>query len=346
MSVRASEARVVSLRVSEVRAMPTSLGEPVVAGGAVLPASVADMQRARLLAAAVEVVGELGYEGMSVARVTTRARVSRRTFYELFASREDCFLAVFEDAIARARAVAGEAYAGPGRWREQVRAGLQALLRLMDEEPGLAALCVVEALGAGRGVLGRRQRIMEALRDVVDGGRVEVRASREPPPLTADGVVGAVVSLIHTRLLAGAGQPCSELLNPLMGLIVLPYLGAAAAARELQRPTAPPADIRRAVKDPLEGLRMRLTYRTLCVLSAIAAQPEASNRQVANAAGIQDQGQISKLLARLETLGLIRNASHGHAKGEPNAWRLTAKGHDIAHTINTQTTRGIVAGRV
>jgi AcrR family transcriptional regulator len=295
------------------------------------------MQRARLLAAAVEVVGELGYEGMSVARVTTRARVSRRTFYELFAGREDCFLAVFEGAVARARALAGEAYAGAGRWRERVRAGLAALLRLMDEEPGLAALCVVEALGAGRGVLGRRQRIMEELRDIIDEGRSEARAGREPPPLTADGVVGAVVSLIHTRLLAGAGQPCSELLNPLMGLIVLPYLGAAAAARELQHPAGPPADARRPVKDPLEGLHMRLTYRTLCVLSAIAGQPEASNRQVANAAGIQDQGQISKLLARLETLGLIRNASHGHAKGEPNAWRLTAKGHDIAHAITTHT---------
>jgi AcrR family transcriptional regulator len=70
---------------------------------------VGEVQRARMLAAAVQVVGELGYERMSVARVTARAGVSRRTFYDLFEDREECFLAAFDETVARARALAAHA---------------------------------------------------------------------------------------------------------------------------------------------------------------------------------------------------------------------------------------------
>ncbi len=82
-----------------------------------------------------------------------------------------------------------------------------------------------------------------------------------------------------------------------------------------------------ATGDPLRELDMRLTYRTVRVLLAIDAiggrGSPPSNRQVATAAGISDQGQISKLLARLQPLGLIGNTGGDHAKGEPNAWSLT-----------------------
>ncbi len=81
---------------------------------------------------------------------------------------------------------------------------------------------------------------------------------------------------------------------------------------------------------------MRLTYRTVRVLVAIATVPGASNREVSDAAGVADQGQISKLLVRLERLGLIENVGEGHARGEPNAWQLTAKGQDVERTISRQ----------
>jgi DNA-binding MarR family transcriptional regulator len=88
--------------------------------------------------------------------------------------------------------------------------------------------------------------------------------------------------------------------------------------------------------DPLAGLQMRLTYRTARVLEAVAAQPGASNRQVADHAGIQDQGQVSKLLARLERLGLLVN----RGQGEPNAWSLTAAGMAVTHSIAAHTGGG------
>lgn len=79
---------------------------------------------------------------------------------------------------------------------------------------------------------------------------------------------------------------------------------------------------------------MRLTYRTLMVLSAIATRPGSSNREIADGAGVSDQGQISKLLGRLERLGLIENTGLGHIKGEPNAWRLTHKGTEVEQALS------------
>jgi AcrR family transcriptional regulator len=56
---------------------------------------VTEIQRSRMLAAAVEAIEEVGYARMTVAQVISRARVSRKTFYDVFTDREDCFLAAF-----------------------------------------------------------------------------------------------------------------------------------------------------------------------------------------------------------------------------------------------------------
>jgi hypothetical protein len=87
-------------------------------------------------------------------------------------------------------------------------------------------------------------------------------------------------------------------------------------------------------RDPLQKLGVRPTYRTWRVLSAIGdlmpAQPARgvgpSNREVADRAEVWDPGQISRLLTRLQDLGLIENTGLGAAHGKPNAWWLTAKG--------------------
>ena len=81
--------------------------------------------------------------------------------------------------------------------------------------------------------------------------------------------------------------------------------------------------------DPLSGLNIRLTYRTVRVLMVIAEQPGASNREIAEGSGIVDQGQISKLLTRLERLKLIRNIGAGQERGAANAWQLTGRGAEV-----------------
>src|SRR6202050_1194157 len=85
---------------------------------------VTEIQRSRMLAAAVDAVEEVGYARMTVAQVISRARVSRKTFYDVFADREDCFLAAFEQALSQASLIAREAYERESVWREGVRSAL------------------------------------------------------------------------------------------------------------------------------------------------------------------------------------------------------------------------------
>jgi DNA-binding MarR family transcriptional regulator len=85
-----------------------------------------------------------------------------------------------------------------------------------------------------------------------------------------------------------------------------------------------------------EAAGVRSTYRTARVLSAIAANPGASNRTVAVGAGIVDEGQASKLLKRLAGLGLIENTTRHPKSGEANAWRLTARGVEIERSMRAQ----------
>jgi predicted transcriptional regulator len=54
---------------------------------------------------------------------------------------------------------------------------------------------------------------------------------------------------------------------------------------------------------------------------------------IGEAADICDPGQISKLLSRLERLGLLSNDGDGQAKGEPNAWTLTLTGRQVTDSI-------------
>jgi AcrR family transcriptional regulator len=312
---------------------------------------VSEIQRARMLSAMVEVVAERGAGNATVAHVVARSGVSRRTFYELFDDREDCFLAAFDDAVEKLAALVVPAYERENAWREKIRAGLIALLELLDYDRGTGRLVIVETLGAGPRALERRGRVLAQVIARVDGGRREAKKGDGPPPLTAEGVVGAVLAVIHARMVArmhpvtaspGAGEGntvrLTELANTLMAMIVLPYLGPAAARRELARPlpAARYTSRRSAPANPLHELEMRLTYRTVRVLMAVAANPGSSNRVVGSGSGISDQGQISKLLARLHGLGLVENTGAGPARGEPNAWTLTAEGWDVHAAIAQQ----------
>ncbi|HEX5308609.1 MAG TPA: TetR family transcriptional regulator [Solirubrobacteraceae bacterium] len=293
---------------------------------------VSEIQRARMLSAAVDAIKESGYTQLTVAQVIARAKVSRKTFYDLFEDREDCFLAVFEVTLAQLSTRVASAYRAESSWRDGVRAGLAALLWSIDEDPELARLCVVDALGGGPHVLAARAQTIAVLRETIDLAR-QSDAKNGPPAVTAEGVVGAVLAVLHARLLERSTDPYVSLHGSLMSMIVLPYLGARAASVELQR--EPPRTPIRAMgersvaADPMAGLDMRLTYRTVRVLSAIRERPSASNREVADGAGIVDQGQISKLLARLEGLGLIENVDRVQGKGAPNEWCLTERGRRV-----------------
>jgi AcrR family transcriptional regulator len=292
------------------------------------------MQRARLLAAAIEVACEQGIAGVSVGAIVTRSGMSRRTFYELFENVESCLLATFDQAAERVGAAVVPAFAAERRWQDALRAGLLALLGALDADPFAARFLLVESPAAGRVLAERRRLLLAQLAKAIDRGRRErAKGVPAPPPLTAEGLAGAVSLLLKTRVLDPDHVPLVRLAGQLMSLLVLPYLGPAAAAAELRRP-APRGRARPAAPEPAPGtllkdLPMRVTYRTVRVLLAVDERPGASNREVSRLAGVGDQGQMSKLLRRLERLRLIVNEGAEGERGGANAWRLTARGGEV-----------------
>jgi hypothetical protein len=111
-----------------------------------------------------------------------------------------------------------------------------ALLEFLEADPVTGHLLIVGSLGAGARALERRGIVLGRIVAVVDEGRMESKAGREPSPLAAEGVVGGVLSILHARLGQDSPEGLLHLTGPLMGMIALPYLGAAAARRELERP--------------------------------------------------------------------------------------------------------------
>jgi AcrR family transcriptional regulator len=303
-------------------------------------AQVAQIQRGRILAAMFDVASEVGAANVSVAHVVERSGVSRRTFYETFTDREDCFLAAFEDALAFAAQRVLPAYGSERRWRDRIRVGVIGLLSFLDEEPVIGRLLIVESLTGGPRTLERRTEVLARLAAAVDEGRDESAGAKDLPLLTAEGVVGGALAILHARIYPAGQPPLIGLANMLVSMIVLPYLGASAARRELERTIEPRPEDRRAARlleDPFKDKGMRLTYRTVRVLMAVAEHPHASNKTIGERAGIKDQGQISKLLGRLQRLGLIANTGLGPGQGGPNAWALTDTGHELTRGIRAHT---------
>jgi AcrR family transcriptional regulator len=343
-------------------------------GGVLLPrVHAGERRRARMLRAAVAMVDEHGYAGVTVAHIAARAKVSRRAFYELFADREACLLAVLQDIEKQLTDELQEADLGWLEWHERVRMGLWTVLRFFDREPVLARFCVVESARGDERMAAYRAELLARITGVFADGAREAEGAQESvqggdsSPLVAEGLAGAVVSILGTRLSSSSSSssvrrvagrprkdatslvPLGNLLGELMGLIVLPYLGPEIAQEERFRPV-PTAPARARLPVPAAGSKqggrylaldagpssvpgLRLTYRTALVLEAIARAPGISNLGVARHAQINDQGQVSKLLSRLERNGLVQNTGRGQSKGAPNEWRLTPAGEKVERGI-------------
>ena len=268
--------------------------------------------------------------------------MSERAFLEVFESVEECFLAAFEEGLARLAEAVEEAAAREGRWLDRVRAGLVALLGFFEDEPAWGRLLLLAPPLEDRTLAFRcEQRVLGVLTGLLDDGSPQAIAEIMPDPhLTAELTIGGVFSLIRARMVENVNGALVELAPPLMSFIVGPYLGATAARAELAG-SYPPAGLEpsRAAELPLEP-PIPVTYRTRAVLSAIARAPRSSNREIAAAAGLGDEGQTSHLLRRLAQRGLIEKVRPRGGSRRENAWLLTASGRAVIELLGLATAAG------
>jgi AcrR family transcriptional regulator len=213
-----------------------------------LPRSfVESNQRQRILRAVVEVASGTGYGGLTVRDVIERAGVSRRTFYEHFENKEQAFLAAYDLVVTRL-AVEVEASSTRGEsWSERIGLGLATFLDRLAGDPALAHLCVVDILAAGPPALAIRAGALEAFRNFLQPGLEEAPEGLPIPALAAETAIGGTYEVVYSLVLKGRAAELPVLLPDLLQIVLLPFLGAhaaaaeAAAMRERRTPETEPA---------------------------------------------------------------------------------------------------------
>jgi AcrR family transcriptional regulator len=191
------------------------------------PEEVVGSQRERIFAAVIDAVGDKGYVHTSVADVLARARVSRRTFYQLFRDKEDCFVSAFE-ARASLLAQVLESVADEdrrpgarGNVHDRVDRILGTYLGVLAADPTSARALLIEVHAAGPRALHQRGRSMQRFVDLVmsvDGGQSRIFESDGAPRLAAQVLVGGVSSLVTGLVASGEIDRLTELRAPLMAL--------------------------------------------------------------------------------------------------------------------------------
>lgn len=198
-----------------------------------LPRSfVESNQRQRILRAVVEVASGTGYGGLTVRDVIERAGVSRRTFYEHFENKEQAFLAAYDLVVSRL-AVEVQASSTRGQsWSEKIGLGLATFLDRLAGDPALAHLCVVEVLAAGPPALAGRAAAMDAFRVFLEPGVQDAPEGLPVPALAAETVIGGAYEVVYSLVLEGRTAELPILLPDLLEIVLLPFVGAHAAAAE------------------------------------------------------------------------------------------------------------------
>jgi AcrR family transcriptional regulator len=298
------------------------------------------MQRRRLFDALASVLAEGGLRGATVGLVSSRAEVPPSTFRKLFASVDDCFLALLERVHARSIALMFEAFEREASWEDGVLAGLEALLAFLDSEPSLARVCLVDALAGPPEALKRRAESMRRLKPLLDGGLERLPVDQQPPAMVADAAIASVAGILHTRLVEEQAPPFIGLLGELAGTVVAPYLGFSVARRQIERGNAR-AQILAQQKNVLSGgqavaipkvVRHASAHRRRLCLAYVAENPGVSNQAIAAGIELSHHGQVSTALSRLKQAGLLTLRPGG--AGLANAWWLSPQGEQVARALD------------
>jgi AcrR family transcriptional regulator len=199
------------------------------------PEQVASSQRERVLAAMHDLVAARGYRDVAVAAVLRHAGVSRKTFYELYSGKEECFVAVYEEEMERLLAPVLRAFEGEEPWVDRLRTALGVLLGSLADDPNAARICFVESLAAGPLALERRAHALAALDPLFaphDGaGERDADGAQTPRSraVTA-GSVGYLSEVLHREIAAGRVDELPLLRAQLTDTLTLPFTGGGTRA--------------------------------------------------------------------------------------------------------------------
>jgi len=255
----------------------------------------------------IELVAEHGYNAVSVEKLVSHARVSKRDFYKLFAGKEECFLAVYDSIVSHSVHGIIAAAKGGEEWRERLRLGFLAFADQITGNPEAARLALVEVFTAGAGAVERMQSTNLFFEALVAKNLALADDAPRLPPLVVKGIVAAASRLARARLLSGRSRQLAldggELMEWALSfcgedVVRLRSLGATGAPPLPEAVSLMPLDDERAlILAATARLASREGYATLTV-PRIRAAAGVSRRSF----DTHFEGVSNCFLATLETL--------------------------------------------
>jgi AcrR family transcriptional regulator len=174
-------------------------------------------QQARLLAAAAAVFARVGYAEASAESISREAGMSKATFYEHFANKEECILALFDAAAEMVRSGVGSATLGDetSTPQQRISLGVLAFLSALEAFPDHAKTLLVEIIGAGPRAVERRDAVLQDFADLIDSQNAiaheRLGARRFASPHDTFAIVGAIVELASRQLRHGRPEKIADL---------------------------------------------------------------------------------------------------------------------------------------
>jgi len=191
---------------------------------------VVENQRSRLISSMITTVAEIGFGRTTIAKVTGPAKISRRTFYEFFDNKEDCYQAAYEASFEFLRETT-EAGASEERWPNSVRAGLEALLESLGAHPDLAGFFLISPASVGDEIAVRHHRAMRELVETLVADAPEAAGDDLVAETRAEALAGGLTRLTAMKVSAGKAGELPALLPDLVELFLRPYVGSEEAVR-------------------------------------------------------------------------------------------------------------------
>ncbi|HEX5925142.1 MAG TPA: hypothetical protein VFY45_15025 [Baekduia sp.] len=281
-------------------------------------------QRDRLVAAMGELTAEVGASTVGVHHVCQRAGVSRRTFYDVYADRDACFLDAVGEAQNRLVAHVAAAVAQAGaEWEDRVVAATRTVVATLCADRILGHLCVVAPLAAGQDALALRRATMDEIAKLL-GPPPQVDV---PSGLVLAAALGGVWELLRHFLTDDVAE--HEVATAAINALLAPFVGRRRAAIRAQDPGDAVTFVTRWTPNSADGDGVLVTELTRLTLAYLGAHPGAANIDIARAVDVRHESQMSRHLGRLERAGMVRHRKEGRS----NAWALTARGEDAARTL-------------
>lgn len=180
--------------------------------------------RARLTGGLAEAIAEKGYAASTIADVVRHARVSKRTFYEHFADKETCFLALYSETTdALLTLIADEVARAEGGWDARLATAARAYFDRLAAEPELIRTGLIEIQAAGPAARALRRdvqrRYADMLRALSEEAAAEDPAVTPLSPVLATAVVGGIDEMMLEAVEAGHEQHLDELAGAAIELI-------------------------------------------------------------------------------------------------------------------------------